>query len=166
MRREIAGFAISPQIDWGWFGSMKGAGFFKQIVNNSPVGFSRGLDHIPAEGEVRREHYKAYVTHYLGAFPKQGGQPHGHGLATATRLLAMKRPDYFVCLDSANRMALSRALGINLGNHHYAGYWDLIIARLPDARWWNSPRPSDEDERMVWEGRSAFLDALFFEPLR
>ncbi len=42
----------------------------------------------------------------------------------------MKRPDYFVCLDKANKVGLCDAFGITIKNHDYDAYWDTIIARV------------------------------------
>jgi hypothetical protein len=46
----------------------------------------------------------------------------------------------------------------------YDRYWEEIIARIQDAVWWNSPKPKDERQGEVWNGRAAFMDALFYEP--
>jgi hypothetical protein len=55
------------------------------------------LDEIPLNGPVQRDDYEAFIGRYKAAFPIKNGQPYKHGLGTATRLLAMQRPDYFVC---------------------------------------------------------------------
>jgi len=76
----------------------------------------------------------------------------------------MKRPDYFVCLDSANRSGISEAFGIKLGNHDYDLYWDGITEMICEAKWWNAECPDDRIGRKVWEGRAAFLDSIFYIP--
>lgn len=164
-RQGIGGFVETEEMPWGWFGRMQGAGVFKRLINQDPKELSNALDDIPLRGAVRREDYEAFIEGYKGAFPVKNGEPHRHGLGTATRLLAMKRPDYFVCLDSANRKKLSEAFGIKIiNNHDYAAYWDSIVERLCEAKWWNSRRPKSGEERDVWDGRAAFLDALYYEP--
>jgi hypothetical protein len=80
------------------------------------------LDWTPLGGPVQRGDYEAFIRGYKAAFPKRNGQPFRHGLATATRLLAMKRPDYFVCLDKANQPGLSREFGIAINHHDYDAY--------------------------------------------
>jgi hypothetical protein len=107
-RQGVGGFASSDDVPWGWFGSMFGAGVFKKLVNANSPGLSRALDAIPMRGEVRRDEYRQFIDAYVGAYPGR----RRHGLATATRLLAMKRPDYFVCFDSENRDGLCRTYGI------------------------------------------------------
>jgi HKD family nuclease len=162
-RQGIGGFTESSDTRWGWFGSMKGAGIFKNLINEHQEGFSNALDEIPLEGFVRRGDYKAFIDQYIAAYPQKNGQPTGHGLATATRLLAMKRPDYFVCLDKANRTGLSAAIGLTINNHDYDTYWDSIIERICEAKWWNCRRPRRNIEGQVWDGRAAFLDAIYYE---
>jgi hypothetical protein len=156
-RKGIAGFSTDPAIGWGWFGSMKGAGEFKKQINRNSVHISRALDHIPLKGPVRKEHYMAYIHHYLRAYP------HGRdGQATATRLLAMKRPDTFICIDSKNREALVKSLKISLRNKDYENYWDAVIERIRESNWWNAPRPTTGQAAQVWDNRAAFLDSIFY----
>lgn len=75
----------------------------------------------------------------------------------------MKRPDYFVCLDSKNRDKLCKEFGIskNIGLDRY---WDEVVQRLVDSNWWNSPEPQDGIERRIWRCRAAFLDVKFYQP--
>jgi hypothetical protein len=159
-RQGIAGFARGSDFPWGWFGSMFGAGVFKKIVNANSQGLSRALDAIPSRGEVRKEHYRDFVKAYIAAFPSR----RRHGLATATRLLTMKRPGYFVCYDSQNRQGLRDAFGIALNTHDYERYWNSIIERILISEWWRSPRPTGTRARAVWDGRAAFLDSLYYKP--
>jgi hypothetical protein len=158
-RKKIAGIAPHDGVDWGWFGAMGGAGTFKNRVNEPDPNLSRALDSIPLDGAIKREGYSDFVNSYKKAFP--GGK--GHGLATATRLLAMKRPDYFVCFDSANKARLSKAFNVSLDRHDYEEYWDSIIERVLVSRWWNSARPKQTQDGKVWDGRVAFLDSLFYD---
>lgn len=74
----------------------------------------------------------------------------------------MKRPDYFVCLDSQNRSELCKDFGIP-ANVTFETYWGNIIARIIDSVWWSSPRPSDPTEEQAWNGRAAMIDAIFYE---
>ncbi|MDR3490210.1 MAG: phospholipase D family protein [Bradyrhizobium sp.] len=159
-RKGIAGFNKSDDVPWGWFGSMSGNGTFMNRVNANDPNLSRALDAIPLNGEVGKEHYNEFVEAYLRAFPE--GR---HGLPTATRLLAMKRPDYFVCFDSANRRKLCTAFEISLHHHDYDRYWDSLIERILISKWWNSPRPNTEREAKLWDGRAAFLDCLYYEAI-
>jgi HKD family nuclease len=149
----------SDDTEWGLFGSMSGAGVFKSLVKRAPDGLSAALDCIPATGPVAREDYDAFVAEFERAFRGRRS-----GIATGTRLLAMKRPDTFVCVDVKNRSGLCGDLGVAPTTLGLDGYWDSIVAPLQDSLWWNEPRPSSAAERRVWEGRVAFLDAVYYEP--
>ncbi|MCW8137446.1 MAG: NgoFVII family restriction endonuclease [Planctomycetota bacterium] len=162
-RKRIAGTTYEGKVpqDWLYFGSMKGAGVFKQLVIENSPELSLALDVLPLDGEVTRHEFDAFMDQFASAF--EGKERGANGLATATRLLAMKRPDYFVCLDSKNRERLCAAFNISasIGRE---GYWDQLIARLQDCAWWTAQPPvGDQDERDVWHARAAFLDSLFFE---
>ncbi len=62
-----------------------------------------------------------------------------------------------------NRSGLCKAFGITQSHMSYARYWSEIIERVRDAVWWNAPRPSDIEQKEIWMGRTAFLDALYYE---
>lgn len=157
-RQKIAGLVMADGIDFLWFGSMRGSGLFKKAIKNNDNNLSLALDLIPAVGVVSREAYLAYIDQYRQAFPNGGVL-----IGTATRLLAIKRPDTFVCFDSRNKAALCKAFGIkqSIG---YEDYWDSIIQRITtEAAWWSAPPPASGVEREVWEARAAFLDSLYYD---
>jgi hypothetical protein len=157
-RRKIAGLVVRDGVDYRFFGSMVGNGMFKRAINNNDENLSLALDFIPAAGSISREMYFNYIEQYKRAFPK--GR---HGIATATRLLAMKRPDTFVCFDKLNRVSLCKDFGISR-NVGYDEYWDSIIERIvKEASWWSAPAPPEGVERDVWEARAAFLDSIYYD---
>jgi len=157
-RNSIAGFRRSQEIDWLWFGSMKGAFAFKKLVNQNDHQVSAALDEIPLTGEVTHSHFDRYVSVLRHAF-SDGGL----ATATASRLLAMKRPDYFVCLDSKNQNKLCEAFQIPK-SVDLDDYWEKVVERLIDSNWWNADQPQDPQQKRIWLGRAAFLDVLFYEP--
>jgi len=75
----------------------------------------------------------------------------------------MKRPDLFICVDSANLTSLKETFGIEKINSN-EDYWLFITNFIQNCEWWNSPRPkgSDEEQR-AWDGRVAMLDAIHYE---
>jgi hypothetical protein len=157
LRKVIAGLPTDFDERWGWFGSMKGAGYFHEAVNDNNAHLSRGLDYIPLHGLVSRSQYEDYLSEFVKAFPK--GR---HGVGTASRLLAMKRHDQFVCIDSKNQKELCANFGIPRTGMDYERYWDEIIDRIMDSSWWNSPRPRGKQQGIVWDGRAVMLDAIFY----
>jgi HKD family nuclease len=158
-RQLVAGLPNDDDDRWGWFGSMKGHGLYWHAVNKNDERLSSALDEVPFDGPVAREHFDAYVRRFSQAFPD--GR---HGIGVASRLLAMKRPDYFVCLDSKNKRGLCEDFGIAQRGMTYGRYWEEIVERVLDTEWWNIPRPVHGQQRMVWDGRVAMLDAIFYEP--
>jgi hypothetical protein len=157
-RQKIAGLVMENGINFLWFGSMRGSGYFKQAIKRNDENVSKALDWIPAVGTVSREAYLRYIDQFRRAFPNNDIQ-----IATATRLLAIKRPDTFVCFDARNKARLCEAFGIKrkIG---YEEYWDSIIQRvITQAEWWFAPPPPSGVERQVWEARAAFLDSLYYD---
>lgn len=156
-RRDVAG--LHNPIDdtaGSWFGSMRGAGKFANKIVSNDQRISMALDQIPLSGELTKSHYEDFIAHYEKALP-------GNFLATATRLLAMKRPDTFVCLDSRNKQKLCSAFGIQSTGMDYQRYWDEIVMRIRDCDWWLNPKPASPMETKIADGRAAFLDSLYYK---
>lgn len=159
-RKFIAGIPNSRPVDkdadWGYFGSMKGAGIFKnRIIENDP-NISSALDEIPISGQITKTHYQRFLFHFTKTFE-------GNYLATATRLLAMKRPDVFICLARKNKSALCKDFGVVQFGLDYDRYWDEIVERIYDSDWWLHPNPKDNIEKDVSNSRAAFLDSIYYE---
>lgn len=159
LRKAVAGLPSKEIANSGWFGSMVGAGRFKNVIGANSPHISSALSRIPSQGPVDRDQYDAFIEDYIAAFPE--GR---HGLGTATRLLAMKRPDIFVCVDSKNRRDLCRELGIVQDGLNYGRYWNEIVERVRDSPWWMATKPKNHDDAEVWKSRAAFLDAIFYTP--
>ncbi|MCU1303626.1 MAG: hypothetical protein JWQ87_3910 [Candidatus Sulfotelmatobacter sp.] len=157
LRQTVAGLPNDYDRRWGWFGSMKGAGYYRQAINANNPHVSRALDKVPLQGLVTRTQYDEYLEEFVKTFPK--GR---HGIATASRLLAMKRPDQFVCFDSKNQAELCKNFGIKQTRMDYERYWDEVVERVIDSPWWNVPRPNNRTESGVWDGRAAMLDSIFY----
>jgi hypothetical protein len=158
-RKFIAGIPntlpVDKDVDWGYFGSMKGAGIYKNRIIANDLNISKALDEIPFSGQITKKHYQRFLKHYKKTFE-------GNYLATATRLLAMKRPDTFVCLDSKNKSALCKDFDITQSGLDYERYWDEIIKRIYDSNWWLNPEPKNNIEKSVSGSRAAFLDSLYY----
>jgi hypothetical protein len=152
-RRKIAGLFKSANPSFLLFGSMQWVGLFKQAIKDNNEGISLALDEIPLEGDISRDQYQRFADRFLGAFERAG-------MALASRLLAMKRPDTFVCVNTQNREGLVQSLRVSPSRDPEA-YWDLI-ERVRACTWWRAPQPTAGDEREVWRARAAFLDALFY----
>jgi HKD family nuclease len=162
-RKGIAGLESYSIKNSKYFGSMMGAGRYKNRINKNNPNISLALDKIPLNGEIRKNHYEQFIAEYLKAYPEGGA-----GLATVTRLLAMKRPDVFLCVDGKNMEQLCKDIGIDiklLKNKQdlYKNYWTEVTLRLMNSPWWQSPEPSDKNEKDLWNYRAAMLDAILYE---
>lgn len=165
-RKAIAGTYGSNEqrlddLQWAWFGSMFGQGDFKNLVNESPKLLSDALDHIPADGNVTRVQFNDFVHDFDLAFKRKS---HKGGVATASRLLAMKRPDFFVGVNNANRNGICNAFGVapttlNLGN-----YWERIVIPTQNSPCWLHERPRRALEGRIWDNRAALLDGIYYVP--
>lgn len=165
-RKAIAGTygRKEPKLDdleWLWFGTMSGQGDFTNLVNESPKLLSEALDHIPADGDVSEDQFFAFSQDFDLAFENK---THKGGVATASRLLVMKRPDFFVGLNNANRQGLCNAFGsapttLNLGN-----YWERIVIPMQNSPWYLHVRPRGALDGRIWDNRAALLDSIYYEP--
>jgi len=159
-RKFIAGIPNKLDLDgaddWGYFGSMMGAGIFKNKIKENDSNISKALDQVPFSGQITKSHYDNFIKHFTKTFT-------GNYIATATRLLSMKRPDTFICFDSKNKSALCKDFGIIQSEMNYERYWEDIVERIYDSDWWLNTNPTTEQETKVSEARAAFLDSLYYE---
>lgn len=147
--------------DWGWFGSMGGNGDFSSLILNKNNGMGSALDCIPRKDPVSFEKFeeysnlfeKAFVdadTHHIGKYP------------TATRLLAMKRPDMFVCVNGKNIGGLAKALDFAPTTLSMSNYWERVIVPIQSSPWYNAVRPNGDGSEL-WDYRVAMLDTLYYD---
>jgi len=145
--------------DWGWFGSMKGMGDFANRITEQDAFLTRAVDCIPRYGDVSKAQFEDFCRNFLQAFTNSsriGGVP------TATRLLAMKRPDTFVCISKPNLAELSDGLAFPKTTLDLENYWDRVIEPIRISPWYNAPRPTGQYAEL-WDGRAAMLDAIYYE---
>jgi len=149
-RRLIAGWGGSGR---HYLGNMKGAGYFKQLVLESPQVIAENLDRIPMDGLVSINQLQGYLGAML--------QLRGVAIATATRLLAVKRPDCFLPVTGRSRQQIRQTLGHPATQKGYVDLHKYIWSLL----WFAAPKPVDAKEQRVWHARVALLDVLFYEIL-
>lgn len=150
-----------PGVDYALFGSMGASGTFANLVIDFPEGLSDALDSIPLTGAVTQPEFNRYCELYRAAFDQDGRLG---GLPPATRLLAMKRPDTFVCVDSANREDLCDHFGVPFSTTSLSNYWGRLIEPMQETQWWRHPLPSNTADAEIWYGRAALLDAIYYTP--
>lgn len=145
--------------EWGWFGSMGGNGDFANRVGERNSKLAEAVDAIPRSEEVTQGDYEQFCKAFEKAF---AGAHHGGGVPTASRLLAMKRPDQFVCVNGKNRVNMAKALAFAPTTLSLESYWERVIEPIRLAPWYNAPRPNDEN-RDLWDYRAAMLDAIYYD---
>jgi HKD family nuclease len=165
-RKAIAGTYGAKEtgvkgLPWGWFGTMFGQGDFKALVNNAPAKLSDALDEIPLDGTVDEAAYDKFVKLFREAFSKKS---HVGGVATASRLLAMKRPDIFVAVNDANRRGLCDAFGVAYSTLSLDNYWERIVIPCQLSPWWIEKRPRRRQAGRIWDNRAALLDCIYYDP--
>lgn len=165
-RKAIAGtYAANERgldsIDWAWFGRMSGQGDFKNLINESPQLLSKALDNIPVDGAISEDNYDAFCQYFDLAFRNK---THKGGIATASRLLVMKRPDFFVGVNDANKRGICDAFGVAHTTLGLGNYWERIIVPMQNSPWWLAPRPRTTLAARIWDNRSALLDSIYYEP--
>lgn len=148
------------RLDWGWFGSMGGAGTFAELIGLENEALAAALDAIPKRGDVTEVQFDDYVAAFTAAF---SGSSRTARLAPATRLLAMKRPDFFVCVNGGNTAGLAAALAFAPTTIKLENYWERVIEPIQQAPWYNSPRPTGRNMEL-WDARVAMLDAIYYRP--
>jgi hypothetical protein len=165
-RKAIAGTYGSKEarlddLNWAWFGTMFGQGDFKNLVNESPKGLSKALQNIPLDGEVEEAQFDAFAQDFDMAFK---GKAHKGRVATASRLLVMKRPDVFVGLNRANQVGISKAFGTAPTTLTLSNYWERIVVPMQNCPWWVHPRPREALAGRVWDNRAALMDSIYYDP--
>lgn len=143
----------------GWFGSMQGSGSFTKLIANKDSRIAKAIDCIPRRGPVKEEDFNRFCVLFESAFAdsaRTGRYP------TATRLLAMKRPDLFVCVNNGNKASLAEALHFAPSTLSLVNYWERVIEPISLAKWYNAPRPEGADEE-AWDCRAALVDAIHYE---
>lgn len=167
-RQAIAGLVVDraertdPDLgrDWGWFGSMRGMGDFAKLVIANDKRLARAIDSVPQKGEVTRAHFTKFAMHFKRAFEDSDRTG---GYATGSRLLAMKRPDVFVCICNPNIAETSARMGFSRTTLALDDYWDKVVEVIRLADWYNADKP-DNAEGEIWESRAAMLDAILYRP--
>lgn len=148
------------KFDVQWFGSTKGAKAFHQVLVDCPAALDKALAHIPFNGDIGKTDYQAFVSDFKAAFDMIDESA---TLAPATRLLAMRRPDQFVSISSANIAHYSQGLDLSLsGNSDFNGYWAWLEQAVRQTHWWRSSEPECSEELFYWQHRAIMLDLLLF----
>lgn len=165
--RQHVADTLPPDTD-RWFGWMSVAGRFKELVNCSPQTLGQWLDPLPKTGRLTVGAIQRSLQGLLGI--------DGVGPATATRLLAMKRPERCMPITSTNHAQLSVDPALRQycpplkvdgpkGPAQYATRYLDFLDQVWKSPWWKTPAPStNTPDFLLWRGRVALLDTIFYDP--
>jgi hypothetical protein len=137
----------------GLIGSMRPAGYARELVNKHPEKIGVHLDRLPIKGPVSLQ---------LASEIVEGMTQHkGVKVGVASRFLTVKRPDLFVSVNNGSKPSLANLL-------HRTPTWSAkeyiqLLQVVWGTRWHNSPRPAVSADADLWDRRAALLDAALYE---
>jgi hypothetical protein len=153
---------------WGLLGSMRGAGYGKQVFFAKEPAAQRDLRRIQAS--LRRVELASGWSHIVDAASSALDEMcavHGVSTAIATRLLTLSRPDVCVSVNrgSAPKMAAAAKLGLNEATIRQPKNYRAILEWVGRQPWYNTPQPDVSRDATLWGMRAALLDVFFYEPV-
>ena len=137
----------------GFIGTMRAAGYAKEIVNEAPAKVGAALDLVPLDGPLTR----GLIEEVLKKLTKLKGVKVG----VASRLLAVKRPDVFVSVNNGSKPKLARLIQgkrIETVKQYLA-----LLNHIWSTEWYASREPEDDHGASIWRRRAALLDAALYE---
>lgn len=151
-KKKISGYRLKEAKDWWSFGTVSKGEILSEMVDKR---IGRAIDCIPLDGEVLKSQYDKYVQLFC-----DGGK-WSNPIGSATRLLAMKRPDIFLCVNGENKAGLANGLGISQSQITLENYWDEIIVPIQNAVWYNGI-PHSVIQQEIYRNRVVLLDLLYY----
>ena len=155
------------------------AGVYKRDENNIYWDYfgtmnRTGLSDIKITKKIFIEIDKYFTTQQFQEekfinFAKKIDKIKGVSLTAMSRLLALRYPNEFYCITSANepkllnQFQISKSIRGDSNQKKYERYWNEIIEPIQKSPWYNSEPPKNQQELKVWKGRVLLLDALFYK---
>ena len=149
---------------WGLLGSLGGAGQVASVFKP---------ERMPDVGPVR-----AQIRHQVGQVLNATGNEiarnahramqairmiDGFGVAAATRLLTLARPDCLVSVNGQSAAGLGALSGLPKTRDSLAVNYVELLNWVYEQPWFNARQPDDPLERTIWNSRVALLDAFVYE---
>ena len=151
------------QLDTELLGGMSSFAAFKKILKNDPAGVQKLLKIIPANGRIDGWHYMQFTDGYRQLFETNGTKQ--APLFPATRLLAMKRPDQFVCISPDTDLGFYQAFATKpLKKQDFTRYWDDIILTIQKTAWFKQDLPMDPSQLAIYRARVCLLERILNQP--
>lgn len=140
--------------DSGFFGQMSGSGVFASKIKSNNKKISDALNEIPIDNDVTKDNFDSFVEIFEKVFDR-------NIVGCASRLLAMKRPDFFICINGGNKEGLKKDFNDKNIDKSFDNYWEFI-KRIQQCEWWKNPTPKSDIEKEVVKARVAFLDSIYY----
>lgn len=110
------------------------------------------VNKIPFSGKVTYKDYNSYMEKILSI--------KGIDLSIATRILALKRPDFFFCITSENTHRFEYDFNYLFHKRSKDDYWRLITEDLPSCNWY---KDSDLLPEALKNSKVAMLDTILYK---
>lgn len=137
--------------EWDTFGHMVMGETYRKVVEEKDKRLVQAIDGIPFYNQVSKKDYELYIKRFRDVTGMK------NPLFSATRLLAMKRPDVFVCVNGGNIEKLREGFGFRKSGLTVDTYWDLLIERIHEATWFKEKAYVEKDLK---EFQVAMLDGI------
>ena len=152
-KKRISGYRLKDAEDWWFFGTVSKGEILSEMIEKR---IGEAIDCIPLDEEVTKAQYDRYVQLFC-----DGGK-WNNPIGSATRLLALKRPDIFLCVNGENKAGLANGLGILQNQITLENYWDEIVMPIQNATWYKGT-PQNRLQREVFRNRVALLDSIYYD---
>lgn len=161
--RERKGFAgllknkYKDEPNWAFFGTISDFRY-RHHLNDSSSKLLHAIDLIPSSGDVTKKQYDAYTKCFINILERK------NPLASISRLLAIKRPDLFVCINNDNKKKIAESFNICKSDFTVENYWNILESFIWNSEWYIEPKGNKkESELKCWKYRVALLDSISYK---
>ena len=155
--------------EWALLGSLTGAGKVAKVFNPKRIS-----DVGPVRTQLR-EHMNQVLN--LGdqvevaksaqaavqAIMNNKREFDRFGAAAITRFLTLARPECLVSVNKQSAEGLARLPGLPKTRAGLANRYFDLLSWIYEQPWFKAPQPNDPLERIIWNSRTALLDAFVYE---
>lgn len=161
--RERKGFAgllksnYESEPNWAFFGTISEFKY-RHHLNDPSSKLLHAIDLIPSSGDVTKKQYDAYTKCFINILGRK------NPLASISRLLAIKRPDLFVCINKYNKKKIAESFNISKSDFTVENYWNILESFIWNSEWYIEPKGNKkESELKCWKYRVALLDSISYK---
>jgi hypothetical protein len=139
---------------------MRGMGDFANRIEDNDAYLARVTDSVPQRGEVTEDHHDWFSRLFVKTFRNSHRI---RDVANASWLLAMRRPDVFLCISDQDRTQAANRMGSAKSTLNLETNWDGAIEVIQAPNWYNVEK-SEDRRRRLWERRTAKSNAIHYRP--